>query len=252
MVSSVNCCAIASYDDHDRAGVRVTLARTANDGVVGEGDDVRTSGVIGSDTADVITGDAGANVLIGSGGADVLDGGDGDDSIDTTLQHAQPADGADGLDSVRCGVGNDDVVADEDDKVGVDCERTRVGVSGSPQLVVDMGAARVDPKGSVALTYRVEFVNPDNALTSSSTFRLVDGKGRPASSTVQFVLGGNVNVARLRVKLRSAARRRLARSRSGVLPLIAQRVSRDASLGSTALGYEQFNAPVTIRRGNKH
>ena len=63
ITSSAGCCAIASYTDHDRAGVRVTLDQTANDGGAGEGDDVRTSGVIGSPGPDVIVGDGGANSL---------------------------------------------------------------------------------------------------------------------------------------------------------------------------------------------
>jgi hypothetical protein len=251
MASSGGCCAIASYKDHDRAGVRVTLDQTPNDGVAGEGDDVRTSDVVGSPGPDVITGDARANSLTGSGGADVLDGGGGDDSINATLQDAQASVGPDGPDTVTCGAGTDDVVADENDRAGVDCERIRVGLSGGPQLVLDMGAARAARNGFVKLTYRMEFPNPDNALASRSTFRLVDSKGRAASSAAQFVLGGDVSVARLRVKLSRSMRRRLAHSRSGALALIAQRVSRDASPGSTASGYEQFNVPVTIRRAGR-
>ena len=252
MQSSADCCATASYDDHDAAGVRVTLDGTANDGVAGEGDDVRTSGVIGSPGPDVIIGDARANSLTGSGGADVLDGGGGDDSIDATLQNAQAAGGPDGPDTVSCGAGNDAVVADENDKAGVDCERIRVGLTAGPDLVLDMGAARAGRNGLMKLTYRVAFPNPDNALASRSTFRLVDRKGRAASSTAQFVLGGDVSVAGPRVKLSRATRRRLAHSRSGALSLIAQSVSRDASPESMASGYEQFNVPVTIRRAGRH
>jgi hypothetical protein len=251
MASSGGCCAITGYDDHDRAGVRVTLDQTANDGAAGEGDDVRTSGVTGSPGPDVITGDAGANSLTGSGGTDVLDGGGGDDSIDATLHDAQASDGSDGPDTVRCGAGHDDVVADENDKVGVDCERTRVGLSAGPELVLDMGAARAARDGSVKVTCRVRYPNPDNALASRSTFRLVDGMGRAASSSARFVLGGAVNVAAVRVKLSRATRRRLAHSRSGALALNAQRVSRDAREGSTASGYEQFNDPVKIRRAGR-
>jgi hypothetical protein len=251
MQSSADCCAVAGYNDHGAAGVRITLDGAANDGFAGEGDDVRTSGVTGSPGPDVISGDARANSLSGAGGADVLDGGGGDDAIDATVQGPQASDGPDGPDTVTCGTGNDDVVADENDKVGVDCERVRVGVSGGPQLVLDIGAARAARNGSLALTYRVEYPNPDNALASRSTFRLVDRKGRAASSTAQFVLGGAVNVARPRVKLTRATRRRLARSRSGALSLIAQRVSREASPESTASGYEQFNVPMTIRRAGK-
>jgi hypothetical protein len=251
MSSSAACCAIAGYNDHGATGVRVTLDRTANDGAPGEGDDVRTGGVIGSPGPDVLTGDAHANSLTGSGGADVLDGAGGDDAINATLQDTPAADGPDGPDTVTCGAGSDAVVADENDKAGVDCERIRVGLSAGPPLVLDMGAARAARDGSVKLSYRVEFPNPDNALASRSTFRLVDSKGRPVSSTAQFMLGASASVAPLRVKLNRATRRRLARSRSGALALIAQRVSRDASPGSTASGYERFNAPVTIRRARR-
>jgi hypothetical protein len=251
MSSSAACCAIAGYNDHDRTGVRVTLDGKANDGVTAEGDDVRTGGVIGSPGPDVITGDAQANSLSGSGGADVLDGAGGDDSINATLQDAQPSEGPDGADTVRCGAGNDDVMADENDRAGVDCERIRVGLAAGPPLVLDMGTARAARSGFVKLTYRVEFPNPDNALASRSTFRLVDSKGASASSTAQFVLGADVTFARLRVRLNRATRRRLARSRSGALSLIAQRVSRDASPGATASGYERFNVPVTIRRARR-
>jgi Ca2+-binding RTX toxin-like protein len=246
LASSGGCCAIASYGDHEATGVRVTLDGMANDGVAGEGDDVRTSGVVGSPGPDVIVGDAGANSLTGSGGADVLDGGGGDDSIDATVQDLR--DGPDGPDTVTCGAGNDEVMADANDKVAVDCERIRVGLSGGPELVLDVGAARAARNGSVTLTYRVKFPNRDNALASHSTFRLVDSRGRPASSTARFAIGGNVNAAGLRVKLSATTRRRLARSRSAALGLIAQRVSRDAGAESAASGYEEFNSPVTIRR----
>jgi hypothetical protein len=251
MVSSGGCCAVASYTDHDRAGVRVTLDGKANDGLADERDDVRTSGVIGSPGPDVITGDAGANSLVGTDGADVLDGGGGDDSINATLLDAQSSGGADGPDTVTCSAGDDDVVADENDKVGIDCERIRVGLPGVPELMLEMGAGRASHAGYVKLTYRVKFPNPDNALASRSTLRLVDSNGRAASRTAQFLLGGAVIAAPLRVRLSRATRRRLARSRSGALRLIAQRVSRPATPGSTASGYEQFNVPVTIRRTSK-
>jgi Ca2+-binding RTX toxin-like protein len=246
MASTGGCCAIASYADHNGAGVRVTLDGTANDGAAGEGDDVRTSGVSGSPGPDVITGDAGPNALTGGGGADALAGGGGDDTIDATLQ-----DGPGDADTVSCGAGADAVAADPSDTVAVDCERIRVGLPAGPELVPDWGAGRAGRTGTVKLTYRVAFPNPDNALASRSSFRLVDAKGRAASSTAQFVLGGDANVARLRVKLNRATRRRLAHARSGALGLIAQRVSRSASPESAAAGYEQLNAPVTIRRGGR-
>ncbi|MEA2218034.1 MAG: hypothetical protein QOJ35_660 [Solirubrobacteraceae bacterium] len=251
MASTAGCCAIAGYEDHDRAGVRVTLDAIANDGAPGEGDDVRTTGVVGSPGPDVIVGDARANSLTGSGGADVLDGGGGDDAIDATLRDRPASEGPDGPDTVTCGAGNDDVVADENDKVAVDCERIRVGLPAGPELVLALGAARAGRDGSVKLAYRVKYPNLDNALSSRSTFRLVDRRGRAASSTAGFVLGAGVSVAHLRVRLSGATRRRLARSRVGAVSLIAQRVSRDAGPDSAAPGYEELNVPVTIRRARR-
>jgi hypothetical protein len=227
------------------------LDAIANDGAPGEGDDVRTTGVVGSPGPDVIVGDARANSLTGSGGADVLDGGGGDDAIDATLRDRPASEGPDGPDTVTCGAGNDDVVADENDKVAVDCERIRVGLPAGPELVLALGAARAGRDGSVKLAYRVKYPNLDNALSSRSTFRLVDRRGRAASSTAGFVLGAGVSVAHLRVRLSGATRRRLARSRVGAVSLIAQRVSRDAGPDSAAPGYEELNVPVTIRRARR-
>ena len=222
MTAGAGCCnAAASYADHDAAGVRVTLDGTANDGVAGEGDDVRTSGVIGSPGPDVITGDARANSLTGSGGADALDGGGGDDRIDATVRDAPAAGGPDAADTVMCGAGDDEVTADANDTTAVDCERVRVGGFGGPALVLESGARRAGRRGSLRLTYRAASVNPANALTSRSTLRLLDPQGRAASSTARFVLGRDATVARLRVTLHRATRRRLARSRSGALALIA-------------------------------
>ena len=243
MESTLVCCSIASYADHDGAGVRVTLDRTANDGGPGESDDVRTSGVLGSPGPDAITGDERANTLTGSGGRDLIEGGGGDDQIVATA-YGVP----DGPDTVRCGAGADQVVADPGDGAGVDCEAIRVGLTGGPELVLDMGTARASRAGSLAATYRVRFPNPDNAAASRSTFRLVDRLGRAASSTARFALGPTATVARLRVRLTRDARRRLARSRAGALALFAQRVSRDATAGSTSTGYDRFNTPVRIRR----
>ncbi|MCE4536433.1 PA14 domain-containing protein [Pelomonas sp. P7] len=64
-------------------GVQVNLGTGTGRGGDAEGD--RLSGIenlIGSDFADVLTGDAGRNVLTGGRGDDVLDGGDGADTLD--------------------------------------------------------------------------------------------------------------------------------------------------------------------------
>ena len=74
------------------AAVTVTMDGVANDGVAGEGDNVKTDGVIGTASADTLTGgDATDDSLKGQGGADVIKGLGGNDTIDGGL-------GADDLD----------------------------------------------------------------------------------------------------------------------------------------------------------
>ena len=201
IASGATCCAVVRLRRPRPHGVRVTLDETPNDGGDGEGDDVRTSGVLGSPGPDCITGDDAANVLTGSGGADELDGGDGDDSIDATLRRDDASGAADGRDAVTCGAGDDDVTADPDDTVAIDCERIRVDAAVPPGLVLDIGAARADRAGRVRLTYRLADPLPGNAVVSRSTFRFVDRRGRVVSSTARFVLGADVRVVRLKVKL---------------------------------------------------
>ncbi len=61
--------------------VTVTLDNLANDGAVGEGDNVQTEDVDGGTAADVLSGDANSNTLTGGPGADALDGGTGADLL---------------------------------------------------------------------------------------------------------------------------------------------------------------------------
>ena len=63
------------------SAVTVTLDGVAEDGVAGEGDDVRTEDAAGGPAADTITGDDSANALHGGGGDDRLYGGGGDDVL---------------------------------------------------------------------------------------------------------------------------------------------------------------------------
>lgn len=237
--SNALCCA-TSYEDHER-GVRVTLDGKPNDGAPDEFDDVETAAVIGGPGPDVITGDSGINALTGAGGADVLVGGAGDDTIDATVALGQASDGAD---TVTCGTGNDDVSAEANDKVAVDCEVIRVGGASGPPVVLDHAATRARRDGSATLTYRGAPPAPIQAGPAVGTVRLVDRKGRAASSTVPLSIPAGA-LANVRVRLNRATRQRLARSRSGAIRLIAQRVYREVGASP---GYAQFNAPITIRR----
>jgi len=249
----------ASYADHGAKGVTVTLDATANDGGAGEGDDAQTRNVRGSAGADVITGNGSANRLEGGIGNDVLDGGggddelsgeegadrlvgrDGDDSIDATHLSSGLSNVADRADSVTCGEGKDRVTADEIDRVAADCELLEAGFTTSATLTT---TARMSAAGSAS--FLLALVQPATAAVTRGAVRLLDGAGRPVSSRARFALRRAGPVARLTVRVNAATRRRLARSRSGSLGLIAERTSRPADLASP--GYERINTRVTLRR----
>ena len=251
---------LASYADHDATGVRVTLDGSANDGVDGEGDDVRTRNVGGSPGPDVITGSAtgnrlegatGDDVLNGGGGddelsgdegADKLAGGDGNDNIDASFQSVGLSGVPDRADIVTCGAGDDRVTADPVDRVSLDCELASVRFSAAPATLVK--AARLSRTGIATFTLRL--AAPATAEAIRGTFRLLDAAGRPVSSRARFTLSKANAVARLRVRISAATRRRLARSRAGSLALIAERTSRPVDQASG--GYERANTRVTLRR----
>jgi Ca2+-binding RTX toxin-like protein len=89
---------VVSYQESG-AGVVVDIDNAPDDGVAGEGDNVRTDVefIYGSEFGDTITGGAANDILSGFGGSDVLDGGAGSDSIS----------GGAGNDTMRGGAGND-------------------------------------------------------------------------------------------------------------------------------------------------
>jgi hypothetical protein len=99
-------------------GLTVRLDGEANDGFAGEGDnytsiEVVTGGpandvLVGSDAAETLRGAAGNDQVTGGGGVDSLSGGDGDDLIDAREGTR---------DTVSCGSGQDEVVADLVDAV---------------------------------------------------------------------------------------------------------------------------------------
>jgi hypothetical protein len=97
-------------------GVSVTLADSiANDGAVGEFDNVGGSGVgdvRGTNNGDSLTGTDGANVITGALGADVMDARSGDDRLESTDNI---------LETVFCGDGRDIANSDPADTL-VGCE----------------------------------------------------------------------------------------------------------------------------------
>jgi hypothetical protein len=111
--------------------VTVTLGGGADDGHVGEKDDVQVESVMGGDGPDVLTGSAGMDRLDGGGGDDALTGGDGGDH----LQGGAGADaisgeagddtlgGGEGADRLHCGDGRDRLDSTTpDDAIDLSCE----------------------------------------------------------------------------------------------------------------------------------
>ena len=83
------------------APVTATIDETANDGVAGEGDNVRSDveQLEGGDAADSLTGSTSSNRILGGYGNDTLSGGSGDDQLD----------GGPGADVLQGGAGTRDV-----------------------------------------------------------------------------------------------------------------------------------------------
>jgi hypothetical protein len=165
---------VAVMDSHDGAGggVTVTLDATANDGLPGEGDDVRDDieAVLGGPGDDTLIGNAQPDRLIGAGGDDRLDGGRGPDALEGG-DGIDAFDGGAGADSVeaadaateeiRCGRGWDFARGDGHDGFGADCEQYEAGgavrsnsptrASGTPPGLPVAVAAVVDVRGGRAL-----------------------------------------------------------------------------------------------------
>jgi Ca2+-binding RTX toxin-like protein len=185
--------------------VAVSLDGNANDGSVGEGDDVAADveNVIGGLGSDLLTGSAGANELDGGPGDDVIDGGGGQDVL-------QGGDGADVVrardgqrDTVGCGPGEDTALVDAADVVDGDCETADT----TGDTVVDtrfegvgLPAARLafDRRGVV----RVPVTCPP--VEASCTGNLMLRAGRRLVSTRLYVPGGQL--VQLAVKLPPALR----------------------------------------------
>ncbi len=106
-----------------QAPVTMTLNGQADDGRLGEGDNIAGfEGLRGARGDDTIVGDGASNVLVGNAGDDTITGGAGNDAFD--------GGGGDdvllslgGRDDVECGIGFDTAVHDAVDVVAGGCER---------------------------------------------------------------------------------------------------------------------------------
>lgn len=83
--------------------------------------------VFGRGGGDYLYGDSGRDVVAGGSGTDFLYGGSGGDFIDGLTRNGDPAYPEEGKDTIRCGAGEDTVVANALDEVAPDCEHVSRG-----------------------------------------------------------------------------------------------------------------------------
>lgn len=236
---------IVRYPIPDR--VVVTLDDVANDGRPGEGDNVRAvetvitgsgdDSVTGSSANETLDGGAGNDSLNPGTGNDVVRGGAGDDLIDVR----EDAQGV--RDTVNCGFGQDEVIADLSDQVGVQflnfstkddpaCEVVgRFAVDDGPPGVIRTRSLRLGRDGMAAL----RLACPGRArVTCRGRLRVADP--RRLSRTLAR---GRYSVqrratARIRVRLSPAGARR-ARARGAVTVITRERgVSKKGPRSMTA------------------
>ncbi len=189
----------ASYRDRSEP-VRVTLDRLANDGAVGERDNVQTENVTGGSGDDVVIGDAGANELgsstggddqlSGRGGPDTLIGGPGRDTLtggagnDTLLSFSnQPG----VIDVVQCGAGEDIAQAAPQDHVAPDCEHVYYGGTPIPRLSID-GPTLVHARGGI-VALKVTARSEESGAPSEYASPPPKGPRILASATLQALRG---------------------------------------------------------------
>jgi hypothetical protein len=132
------------------APVAVTLDGVANDGELGEGDNVGTDveNVTGGAGDDTLTGSDSDNVLSGGPGNDILNGGLGADSYDGGPGNDTIVSRDMAGESVACGAGSDTATVDFLDLVNPDCEIvnwpvTTMRISSAPLTLSARGTVAV-------------------------------------------------------------------------------------------------------------
>lgn len=190
--------------------VAVTVGLGADDGQIGEGDDVRgdVDRVIGSPKADVLSAVAGLSVR--------FDGGAGNDRI--TLP-AAPAGAEQTSSRAACGTGTDTAVAGTEDTVGTDCDvvttagrLTRLSVQGepSPRARVSINGVRLGVDGVLRVPV---YCGSESAVRCATAIHVNRGF-KPIGNTSTEI--GRGRTTRILVRLKDAAARKLRRSGGAV------------------------------------
>ena len=185
-----------------RAPVVVTLDDRPGDGQPGEGDNVASDveDVTGGDDENTLTGSGASNTLRGAGGEDYTDGAGASDTLVTggSGDTVRSRDGE--RDVVQCGDGPDFAIADPQDSVSGECERTDTGDSrpriGRTIVVEPTAAAAQDGTTAAGVAMQLQQV--------TRFVPLVDRVGLP--------VGTALDTSAQAATLRSAARRGRART----------------------------------------
>jgi Ca2+-binding RTX toxin-like protein len=136
-------------------GVRVSVGAGANDGTVGERDDVvgDVELVKGGGGGDTLMGDGNRNTLDGGPGEDYLDGGGGGDAVAGGDSGDVIRSRNDTADSVGCGGGRADfVIADGADEIDPDCPAGRIDRGGDQRPTAGRRVVAAPAVGSLRMS----------------------------------------------------------------------------------------------------
>ena len=151
-------------------GPDTILGGTGDDRLVGGADDDKLFGQGGDDQ---VRGDSGADLIIGGGGDDHLGGAQGDDLI-------RASDGVHNVDTVRCGDGDDLLLADGVDRVRADCEHVE---QNDPPADIELSQTFVY-ENEVTGTSIGELRADDPDEGDEVTYALVSGEGSEDNAKV--------------------------------------------------------------------
>ncbi len=199
------------------AQIVVTLDRTANDGIAGEGDNVGSDveDIFGSDGPDKLTGGPAANTIDGGAGDDRLTGGAGEDAL-FAGEGEDVVEARDGsVDRIDCGPGRDVATVDSNDTTN-GCERLlRPPVTDAFDLTLRRSQRRlivgsIDPVSTIELAC-VSGCHPRSAPTRT-IYRRTSVRG----PLTRIPLTSRVSGATLEIGVtRRGARTRCVRFRIG-------------------------------------
>jgi hypothetical protein len=213
------------------AGVTVTVGDgTANDGAVGEGDnlDATVDNLVGSPFGDSLTGTDGPNSILGGAGNDTLVGKGGNDTLDGGAG-TDGYDGGAGTDSIKardtiaesvaCGTELDAVEADYSDDVSADCET--VDRSAAPPVVPDLPSIPVPPTGNgdvvppvvPSISTAPASVSPDGVVSVQLACPAQAFEGCEGTVAIELMAAGKGKASRAHAKLAAARRRKVTPAR---------------------------------------